>query len=165
MPDIYLLDTNVVINAFNLYPKHIFVSYWNFFEKRITNGQFVFHEKVRDEILKKEDEKSQWFSRFVPNEQIIRTDSAELESYKLVTSWAIERQTAGAYEIGAQREFLNAADSWLVASARSRLFTIVSNERPNSNSKKKIKIPDAAREFGVDCITGLEMLARERVTF
>lgn len=55
----------------------------------------------------------------------------------------------------AKDEFARAdsADAQLIATAMSYNYIIVSGEKSNPNSKKRILIPDAAAQFNVQCIT------------
>ena len=60
--------------------------------------------------------------------------------------------------------FLQVADYYLVAQARSGRHTVVTHDEPSA-STRKIKIPDACIGFGIKCMTPYEMLRRERARF
>ena len=49
----YLVDTNILLNAFNYYPRSVFPSYWKVFEARLSSGEFCVHEQVYEELKKK----------------------------------------------------------------------------------------------------------------
>ncbi|PZQ26850.1 MAG: hypothetical protein DI558_02840 [Corynebacterium propinquum] len=49
----YLVDTNILLNAFNYYPRSVFPSYWKVFEARFSSGEFCVHEQVYEELKKK----------------------------------------------------------------------------------------------------------------
>lgn len=56
----YLVDTNILLNAFNYYPRSVFPSYWKVFEARLSSGEFCVHEQVYEELKKKDDDKIRW---------------------------------------------------------------------------------------------------------
>ena len=78
-----------------------------------------------------------------------------------MSQWA-----AGApYSQGAAATFLQAGDYFLVAQALSLGYTVVTQEKSEPNSKKRIKIPDACLAVGVPCITPFVMLRNEGAKF
>ncbi|WP_431831960.1 DUF4411 family protein [Corynebacterium accolens] len=159
----YLVDSNIVIDGFRTYPPDSFPSYWRAIESFVKRGKFLFHEKVCEEILIHEDDKSSWLKKTVPRDRWIRRDD-ELESYRAVTKWArVDRQPA--YNPQEVRQFLNNADSWLVASAHAKRFTILTNETPATSKEKRVKIPDAAEAFSIPCISNLQFLRRHNLRF
>ncbi len=160
----YLIDSNIIINGFNNYPPDCFPSYWKMMEEFVQKERFFFHQKVCDEIEKREDEKSRWLTNTVPVHLKLQPTAQELTSYAELTEWALNQSTPQ-YRNEATRDFLHIADSWLVACAHSRGLCIISNERSSPRSTTKVKIPDAAEAFDVDCISGLEFLRREKLQF
>jgi hypothetical protein len=77
-----------------------------------------------------------------------------------VAAWA----HAGDFTAAAASEFLNIADSQLVAVARARRLTDVTHEVP-SNSKRRIKVPTACIALGVSYASPHEMLRKEKARF
>ncbi len=61
-------------------------------------------------------------------------------------------------------EFLSVGDYFLVCHALGHCMTVVTHEIP-SNSKRRIKIPDACRALGVQFMSPFEMLREERANF
>ncbi|MDK8685466.1 DUF4411 family protein [Corynebacterium pseudodiphtheriticum] len=160
----YLVDTNILLNAFNYYPRSVFPSYWKVFEARLSSGEFCVHEQVYEELKKKDDDKIRWLEATVPKDRLLTKDSAELGLYAEFTQWArFERNPA--YQTKAVRDFLNHADSWLVASAAARRLTLLTNETASPQKINRVKIPDAAAAFGVSCYTNLEFLKSENIQF
>lgn len=134
-------------------------------EKFITDEKFFFHESVWDELEKYEDEKSQWLKTTVPTTLKLSKDNEdEIRSYARVTDWARNKRIPR-FRSEAVRDFLDVADSWLVACAHARSLCIVSNETSNPRKITKVKLPDAAAAFDVDCITGIDFLRREKISF
>jgi len=68
------------------------------------------------------------------------------------------------YELAAVNTFLRVADDYLVAHALAHGHTVVTHEVP-ANSMKKVKIPNVCIGPGIECISPLEMLRKERAKF
>lgn len=160
----YLVDTNILLNAFNYYPRSVFPSYWEVFESRFASGEFCVHERVYDELKGGDDDKFRWLEATVPKDRLLTRDAAELGLYAEVTQWARFERTP-AYQTKAVRDFLNKADSWLVASAAARRLTLLTNETASPQKINRVKIPDAAAAFGVSCYTNVEFLKSENIQF
>ena len=62
-------------------------------------------------------------------------------------------------------EFLQRADPWTIAYAKAFGGVVVTFETSAPSVKKKIKIPDVASDFGVDCINLFKMLDQLDATF
>lgn len=161
----YSVDTNIVFDAFNLYPRDVFPGYWKKFEGFIKNKQFFFHETVKDEICRREDKTSEWFQKFVPEEQILIKDQLEVRAYAEVTRWVRYERSPG-YDYTAVREFLDgAADSWIVASAYAHGLTIISNETRSPRNVNRVKLPDVADQFEVPYYRGLDFFRKQGISF
>lgn len=161
----YLIDTNIIINGFHNYPPDRFPTYWEVFKEYIEHEKFFFHESVWDEIVKYKDQKSDWLQQTVPATlKLSRNNEDEIRSYAQVTNWVRNERTPQ-FKPEAVREFLNVTDSWIVACAHSRDLCIVSNETSNPRKITKVKLPDVAAALGVDCVSGIEFLRREKISF
>lgn len=162
----YLVDTNVILNAFNLYPESVFPSLWDDFTNCLQNGTLLIHSRVKDEVLVGGDEKAQWLQGILPSIALIQTDEKEVDSYREVTKWVRHLRTPK-YEVEAARRFLATknADPWLIAGAHSRELGIVTNEKSNPNKTTVVKMPDVAAAFSVPCVTFLSFLNNRNVAF
>lgn len=155
----YLVDTNFLGTLANVYPRDVFPSLWDELEVVLFADNVFFHAQVDKELAAWGAPEYDWYKQRVRQDQIIPPDQAELDLYQQVVEWVVlERQPK--YREAATTEFLNAADSWLVASACRYGATIVTNEVPAPDSVKKVKIPDVAAQFSVPCISALEFLRR-----
>jgi len=65
----------------------------------------------------------------------------------------------------AKDEFAQAADPWLVAYAGAHGMMLVTQETPEPMSRKKVKIPDVCRQFGVRWVSTFGMLEDLGVAF
>lgn len=151
----FLVDTNFLGTAETLYPEDVFPTLWRELERTLFTSDVFFHDDVDTELRRWKDPRLNWYVNNVQHSQILHPDSDEINAYLEVTKWADNHPT---YSQSAATTFLKAADSWLVASGTRYGYTIVSNEKPAPNSVSKIKIPDAAAAFQVECVTLLEFL-------
>ena len=157
----FLVDTNFLGTAETLYPEDVFPTFWRELERTLFTGDVFFHSSVDTELKKWSHPRLNWYLKNVDQpKQILHPDGDEINAYREVTEWADNHPT---YNHSAATTFLNAADSWLVASGARYGYTIVSNEKPAPNSVSKIKIPDAADAFQVECVTLLEFLRIRRI--
>ena len=157
----YLLDANVFIQAKNLHYGFDFCpAFWQWLLENHRTGRVFSVESVRDELLALDDELSEWVTKKLPMAFFLRPDATDFESLRRTSEWAAR---AG-YEPGAVRGFLQVADYYLVAQARTRKYAVVTHEVPAA-SPKKIKVPDACVGMGVECVSPFGMLRRERARF
>lgn len=151
----FLVDTNFLGTAETFYPEGVFPTLWSELKRTLFTADVYFHRYVDAELQKWNHPRLNWYLNNVQHSQILHPDGDEINAYREVTEWAVNHPT---YRQSAATTFLNAADSWLVASGARHGYTIVSNEKPAPNSVSKIKIPDAAGAFQVKCVTLLEFL-------
>ena len=156
----YLLDTNVFIQAKNLYYGFDFCpAFWDWLILSNSKQKVFSIEKVGDEIEAGNDELAKWSAQrgtdfFLP------PDSAMLSALPRISTWA----TSQNYDPAAVNIFFQVADYYLVAFALGHNHIIVTHEIA-SPSTKRIKIPNACIGLNIKCITPFEMLRKERVRF
>lgn len=156
----YLLDTGVFIEAKRRFYGLDFVpGYWDWLMREATAGTIRSIERVADEIDAQADELSEWAAK-LPDEFFLRPDSSFSDAFQRVSQWAL----SSGFRASAYSEFLDVADSYLVAQALAGGHTVVTLEKPaTSPSKKKIKVPDACASVGLKCITPYAMMRLQGV--
>lgn len=156
----YLLDTNVFIEAKNRYYGFDFCpAFWDWLIRE-NESQVVFSiDRIRDEIKAGDDELVDWVNERGA-EFFLKPDGGMMLALGAVSSWAESQD----YEQGAVSTFLEAADLYLVAHALAHGHTVVTHEL-FSDSKKRIKIPNACIPLGIKCVSTWEMLRNERARF
>lgn len=117
-------------------------------------------QKVADEIIAGGDELSKWV-KAQPASFRLQPGPNDAASLTAVASWA----SGGNFEQQAVAKFLSVADYYLVAQALTHGFTVVTHEKPEPTSRKRIKIPDACSAMGVAWMDPFEMLRREQAKF
>lgn len=156
----YLLDTNVFIEAKDRYYGFDFCpAFWDWLLKTNEEGTVFSIEKVSDEIQAADDELSDWSSKR-GSDFFLEPDETVLSSLGKVSEWATDQD----YEPAAVSRFLEVADYYLVAHALARGYTVVTHEVP-SNSRKKIKIPNACMGLNIKFMTPFQMLRIEQARF
>ncbi len=155
-----LLDANVFIQAKNLhYGMDFCPAFWEWLIKSNSQNKLFSIEKVCDELKAIEDDLSEWTEKRDSN-FFLKPDSSVLQSLGEVSHWIIDQD----YEEAGKNIFLQGADYYLIAQAKSKQYTIVTHEIP-SDSKKKIKIPDVCISLQIKYMTPYEMLRKEKARF
>jgi hypothetical protein len=127
-----------------------------------NDEQIVFSiEAVCDELTRGTDDLSHW-ARSYKNDFFLLPDLITVSKFSVVSQWA--NNPSLNYQQTAIHEFLSVGDYYLVCHALGHRMTVVTHEIP-SNSRKRIKIPDACRGLGVQFMSPFEMLRRERASF
>ncbi len=156
----YLLDSNVFIQAKNLYYGFdIAPGFWHWLELANKSGIVASVSNVLDELRGIEDELATWASRR-GSEFFIPPDVQVMPALAQVSNWASGQE----FEPAAVTTFLQVADYWLVSHALAHGFIVVTHEIP-ADSTRRIKIPNACLGVGVECMSPFDMLRRESAKF
>lgn len=157
----YLLDTNVFIQAKNLYYGFdICPAFWQWLDAKSVEGAVFSINEVRDEMIGRTDELAEWV-RGRGDGLFLKQDAAVASSLALIANWV---QAHPNYTPAAKFEFLQEADYPLIAYAHAHKHIVVTHERPEE-SKKSVKIPNVCLAMNVEYTTPFTMLRRERARF
>jgi hypothetical protein len=157
----YLLDANVFIEAhLRYYGMDLCPGFWQWLEEAHELGTVITLDKVREELMKKEDELSAW-AKDSPDRYFTELDDGTTQSLGEVSVWAVSQD----FNQAAVSDFLSKADYFLVAYAKAHGHSIVTWEKHKA-TKSKIKIPTACDALGLARpLDTFEMLKREKVAF
>ncbi|MGO1591719.1 MAG: DUF4411 family protein [Ancrocorticia sp.] len=150
----YLLDSNILIEAKNrYYAFDIAPGFWKWLDRAHDQALACSIEAVRDELIVGNDELASWAQEhsgfFRP------LDQSTTRHFGTLSTWA----ASGHFTQAAISAFTaNTADYLLVAYAKEHAHTVVTHERPNSNAKARILIPDACIALGVHFSDTFRML-------
>jgi len=163
----YVLDANVFIEAFQrYYAFDIAPSFWNLLVSQAMNGRVISIDRVKDELIARDDELSVWaYHEFSPYFMPSTTDQQILQNYGILMNWAQAQKKR--FKNGAIRDFSQShkADAWLIAYVMSNPgHILVTEEKYDPNNRKKILIPVVCREFHVPWIDTFDMLRRINAT-
>lgn len=156
----YLLDANVFIQAKNLHYGFDFCpAFWDWLVDQHARQIVLSISQVGDELLAGDDSLADW-AKLQGRDFFAEFDQQAVPALGEVARWSTSQQ----YEPAAINTFLQVADYYLVASAMARKHVVVTHEVP-SDSRKRIKIPNACLGLGVSFVSPYEMLRRERARF
>lgn len=160
---IYLFDTNVLVQAKNLYYRFCFCrQFWDTVLLGHEKGIFYSTKSVKNEISKgnQDDEVRVWMEEVLPDSFFIDdiNDQEINKIYSQLMTWAA---TSTFYTPKAIKEFArnDIADARLIATSKSLGYSIVSQENSDPNRKNKILIPQAADFIGAQWIYVYDMLS------
>lgn len=144
----YSIDTSSLIWAWRFaYPPQRFPSVWAQVENLIRNGDLKASPMVLKELERQEDELSAWAA--AKRELFIDLDEDQQREV---------RDTMAGYPglVRPSEDRVN-ADPFVIALARCRGWTVVSEERPSGNPGTP-KIPNVCAARGVRCINLLGLM-------
>ena len=167
----YLLDADTLIRAKNdHYGFALCPGFWEWLVLANDAGIVFSVQTVLEELLKygkvqpdnPPDQLATW-AKQRGTTFFLEATGATYYAMERVAQWAHESH----YRDAAVRDFLDKADSWLVAEGSARQYTVVTHEVSSPESVRRVKIPDAcaAQTPQVGCITLFEMLRLERAVF
>lgn len=153
----FLLDSNFFIEAHRTnYPFDVVPSFWLKVKALAEEGKIISIDKVQKELLRNNDELSQWCNDHLPID-FFKDTTATVLNYAVLTGWVYSKSDQ--YSQVAITEFLDVdeADAWLIAYAMTYGNHIVTHETSNPNSKKRVMLPDAAYPHNVACLKTIDL--------
>ncbi len=163
MSCIYLLDANIFIEAKNTYYGFDTVpAFWKWLDLEQQNGQLASIEPIRDELLKGKDELADWATVrkeagwFLP----VWDEPTQL-CFTQIANWVINEP----YYPRAIADFLDIGDSWLIAKALTLDATIVTHETLQLDCRRRVKIPNVCRAFGIAYMDVFDLIRQSGVKF
>jgi Domain of unknown function (DUF4411) len=157
---IYLLDSNIFIQAKNLhYGMDFCPAFWQWLDEAHAAGIVCSIDSVRTELIAGNDDLSAWVQQR-PSTFFISPSAATVPSLQMTSIWA----NNSGYEPAAVSTFLQVADYYLVAQALELRYTVVTHE-VIANTTRRIKIPNACLGMSVRYVTPFAMLRAEKARF
>lgn len=161
---VYSVDTNIFIDWWDrLYPPDIFISLKERFEALIHEVKLFAPKLVLTEIERVGSRELKSWAKahstiFLPNDESIQSEAS-----KIINGFPIIDPDAQYQE----------ADSFVIALAKSRGFTVVTHEtsfKLKTRSKRppyseRVYIPDVCSKLDIPCIELIELMRREGWTF
>ncbi|MCX7726229.1 MAG: DUF4411 family protein [Chitinispirillaceae bacterium] len=164
----YILDANIFIEAANRYYSFDFGSrFWNFLVEKAKEGLLCSIDKVLKELQrgKKEDPLRKWAETDFKHYFFSTESNDILLSYSQIINLITESQN-NQYNQYAIDDFLKEdnADAWVIAYAKHKNLIVVTHEKINPHSKKRVLIPNVCKELKIGCIDTFDMLRELRFT-
>lgn len=146
----YILDANIFIEAKNnAFPFDIVPSFWEHLLEHAQNNNFFLIQEVINEICQGEDNLSAWLKANISSFAILPNTEQMYRAATDVSTYIVQNSH---YLDSAKNEFLAVADFYLVSYALAHGCVVVTNEKINLESKKRVLIPNVCRHFNVPCI-------------
>ncbi|MBR6057374.1 MAG: DUF4411 family protein [Victivallales bacterium] len=142
----WLMDSNVFIQAANDYYNFGFCpGFWDWLLQHTSEIRSV--EKVQEEIMAKEDGLATWCKENLPKSFFHKPNEKIFDNLKQITQYL--KSLGSPYDLSKKRKFLDGADPLLIATAMHTGDVIITHEKDDPQSKKKIYLPKVADNFKV----------------
>jgi hypothetical protein len=155
----YVLDTNVLVQAQrHYYPFDVCPGFWECLVHYAQAGRLTSIDRVKNEILKGDDNLKTWASNPARRSFFASTDvPAVASSFGEMMRW-VQAQTQ--FTLAAKAEFANekVADGWVIAYAKAHGLSVVTLEVYNATRQSRVPIPNVCRAFNVAYVNTFEML-------
>ena len=156
---VYLIDSDVLITAKNsYYAFSICPGFWDSLLYANAQGSVRSLDRIRSEILngRHTEDLVRWVKTAVPEAFFVDSgDSPVVQAFTDIMLWVTRHSQ---FTDAAKAKFASGADGWLAAYAHVTGDTLVTNEQPEPNAKKVIKLPDVCTAFDVNVSNTFEML-------
>ncbi|EPQ7202393.1 MULTISPECIES: DUF4411 family protein [Providencia] len=156
--DRFLIDSNVFIEAkYFHYNFNYCRKFWDFILELHKAGLVYSINAVKKELIRKEDELCLWVKNEVPD-SFFEDEASSMGNYAKLMVWS---QNLNVHD-KAKEDFadISKADAFLIAHAMTHKMSLITQEKEQAGAKKRILIPNAAKENGVKTLTIYEFLAR-----
>lgn len=155
---IYLLDANSFIEAKNRhYRMNVVPGFWEWLTTQQQNISLQSIIPVFDELTISKGNPDDLALWAIKNKSLfISTTNQEIQQeFASIANYLVTHPTYSQQEV---TRFLSGADPWLIATAKISGAQIVTHEVPVPKNSKKVKIPNIAREFEVECLDVFDLL-------
>jgi len=159
---VYLLDSNIFIEAKNrYYAFDLAPVFWTWLDE-LCLEQTRTISLVKDELIDGDDELAEWMNERKSEPWILEVDDAATQQVFAQVADAVNN---GSYKQAAKTHFLSKADPWLVAKGKVLEATVVTHERPNPFTGKKVPLPNICENFGVNYMDTFDFLRSQSKVF
>ncbi len=142
----WLLDSNIFIQAANDYYQFgICPGFWDWLLQHTSEIRSV--ERVKDEIMAKEDDLAVWCKDRLPKGFFLKPDEGTYQRLGEITAYVSNLPSP--YDMRKKNKFLSGADTMLLATAMQTGDVIVTHEKDDPRSHNKIYLPQIANCFKV----------------
>lgn len=149
----YLLDANVLIEA----ERTIAPPFWDWLIEQNQRGNIASIKEVCQEIKKaKAGYLKDCFLKAASESFWIEQTNYDIPALRELADWVENRQNPK-FADEAKDEFLQVADYFLVARAKTLGATVVTREQPAPRAMRRVLIPDACLAIGVTYVEPFEM--------
>jgi predicted nucleic acid-binding protein len=150
----YCFDTSVLIECWSRsYPPDVFPGLWLKLDELIANQEVLCPDEVRVELARQDDDLAKWVKArphlFVPLDEAVQRATSEVLALHPLLMKATKNR--------------NGADPFIIATARVRNLTVVTEEKGGTSAKPKI--PSVCDALSVPCVNVLSFLRDQGWSF
>lgn len=160
MSQLYCLDTNVLVEAWNsYYSPQLCPSYWDVLKQLGGAGRIFLPADVAEEISRTQDALARWLDQ---SGILIRKNTQRVGLAIKAIYAADERHERLVDNIRGR----SLADPWVIAHAMDAGACVVTKEKLTLEANaKRIRIPDVCYKMAVRCINDFDFLSEITVSF
>jgi len=154
----YIIDANTFMEAARGYYSFDFAKpFWSKLPIYAANRQILSLDKVLDEINKGDDELKKWANSSFKSYFMDSQTSQVIQVYADLVNWADGQRQ---YHQTAKDQFMedDNADAWIIAFAKAHNCILITDEKSNPASQKRVLIPDVCDAFRVPYTDVFSML-------
>lgn len=152
----YLLDANVFIEAARRYYAFDLVpTFWKVLADLALKRRILSIDRVREELIRGKDDLAQWVSGPFAGAFVSTDDEEVIQSYREIIVWL---KAQDQYQASAKKDFAKGADGWLLAYAKCKGPTLVTQEVLDKDIRRKVPIPNICQAFDVSFFDTFSML-------
>ena len=160
---LFVLDANVFIGAHRrYYALDLCPGFWECLIHYCEESRLWSIDRVRDEILVKPDQLSEWVKQAPQNLFVSTAEESVIDAFVEMNEWVQENSR---FQPQAIEEFARVADGWLAAYAKVNNAVVVTHEVFRRDRDDKVPLPNVCQQFGVKCCDTFEMLHTLEVRF
>lgn len=155
---IYLLDANSFIQAKNFhYRMNVVPGFWAWLLQKHNGIDIKSIDHVYAELTKSKTDPDDLHGWAVEQKDFFvkSHDVAIQQVFSDIVNYVSQHRV---YSPGELARFLDGADPWLIATAKTFGAVIVTHEVMVPENSTKVKIPNVARKFEIDCINIFDLL-------
>jgi hypothetical protein len=150
----YCFDTSALIECWSRsYPPDVFPGLWLKLDDLIAQQQVLRPEEVRIELARQDDELAKWV-KARPHLFIELDDAVQLATSEVLAQHPLLMKAT---------KNRDGADPFVIATARVRSLTVVTEETGGSDTKPKI--PSVCQALAVPCVSVLRFLRDQSWSF
>lgn len=164
----FWLDTDSLVRPHReFYRFETVPKFWEFLEEKakekvIASPQFVLEELEKGKLDKDKPDRLLIWARQQGTVLFQPPTEAVQEVYTQIAESVKNNNKYADHWI---QEFLAGCDPWVIAFAKALGGRVVTFEMPVPPNSHRVKIPDVAAQFGVNCICLWDMLTELKATF
>ncbi len=160
----FLIDSDVLMQAHRMYYAFdICPGFWESLLFHHGQSRIFCISQVKDEIKGGDkDVLYTWAHEIAPPTLFSNTDDLAIaESYSRIIQWVQSEKFTEA----AKEEYAKSADGWIIADAKVKGHTVVTNETYEKDRRNKVKIPNVCIQFDIPCVDTFSMLRTLKTQF